>query len=73
MKYLISYFLIVLGFGVFLSYACTNSAANEVEPRNNPPRTAVGFTYRGHQYIGFGWTSGYSGVVHDPDCKKCKK
>ena len=50
----------------------TMSAPDGIIPFDN----AVHFKYKNHQYIKF--TEGYersrtSGVVHDPDCKYCKR
>lgn len=70
--------LVIVLLGLMLLYSCgpeskaTMSAPDEIIPFDN----AVHFKYKNHQYIkfveGFGQYK-ISGVVHDPDCKYCKR
>lgn len=68
---------------MMLGLLCScGSPTNELDAGRNIPDgiipfdEAVHFKYKGHQYIKF--TGGYGqykicGVVHDPDCKYCKR
>lgn len=70
--------LVIVLLGLMLLYSCgpesktTMSAPDGIIPFDN----AVHFKYKNHQYIkfveGFGKYK-ISGVVHDPDCKYCKR
>lgn len=72
--------LVIVLLGLMLLYSCspvpesktTMSAPDGIIPFDN----AVHFKYKNHQYIKF--VEGFrqykiSGVVHDPDCKYCKR
>lgn len=70
--------LVIVLLGLMLLYSCapvpeskaTMSASDGIIPFDN----AVHFKYENHQYIKF--VEGQykiSGVVHDPDCKYCKR
>jgi hypothetical protein len=72
--------LVIVLLGLTLLYSCgpvpeskaTMSAPDGIIPFDN----AVHFKYKNHQYIKFVEGSGQykiSGVVHDPDCKYCKR
>lgn len=73
--------LIIISLGLALLYGCSRptleSEATKSVPDGIIPFDAViHFRYKNHYYIKF--TEGYersrtSGVVHDPDCKYCKK
>lgn len=74
---------------LFIAYACNSDANNSnIQPEAVESSTykfpIMETTYKGHSYIVFkgdagsiaqpGLFSGYcSGVVHDPDCPKCKE
>lgn len=72
--------LVIVLLGLMLLYSCgpvpeskaTMSAPDGIIPFGN----VVHFRYKNHQYIkfveGFGQYK-ISGVVHDPDCKYCKR
>lgn len=69
--------LTIISLGLILLFSCPTS---ELEATRNtrdgiiPFDAAVHFKYKNHQYIKF--TEGnykVVGVVHDPDCKYCKR
>lgn len=58
-----------------LLFSCSPGPTSELEATRNtrdgliPFDAAVHFKYKNHQYIKFTEV----GVVHDPDCKHCKR
>lgn len=73
--------LTIISLGFVLLFSCSGSTSELEATRNTrdgiiPFGAAVHFKYKNHQYIKFTEGNGnYKavGVVHDPDCKYCKR
>lgn len=71
----------IISFGLILLSSCVGLNSELKATRNTkdgiiPFDAAVHFKYKNHQYIKFTEGSGkykVVGVVHDPDCKYCKR
>ncbi len=71
--------LTIISLGLILLFSCLGPTSELEATRNTrdgiiPFDAAVHFKYKNHQYIKF--TEGNCkvvGVVHDPDCKYCKR
>lgn len=73
--------LIIISLGLVLLFSCAGPTSELEATRNTkdgiiPFNAAVHFKYKNHQYIKFTEGDGHCkvvGVVHDPDCKYCRK
>lgn len=70
--------IIIMLLGLLCSCGPTSeqSAMRNIQDGFIPFDDAMHFKYKNHQYIKFTEGSGQSeicGVVHDPDCKYCKR
>ena len=71
----------IISLGLVLLFSCAGPTSELEATRNTkdgiiPFDAAVHFKYKNHQYIKFTEGDGYCkvvGVVHDPDCKYCRK
>lgn len=73
--------LTIISLGLVLLFSCSGPTSELEATRNTrdgiiPFDAAVHFKYKNHQYIKFTEGNGQYqvvGVVHDPDCKYCKR
>lgn len=62
--------LLLVLIGLVSMCSCDSEPIVRSSEGTGPFSEVTHFNYKGHDYIGF-FTLNHSGIVHNPECKKC--